>query len=192
MIFLKSLLFIVWNIALGLSLVFLFKWLLFNARPRYIFGKRIPLTPGFFVAKREWVFSKARDLLHDYLDQAANPTTRNGYLSKWLGQIRKFLWEKTEFVGEWKFLPGKLKTTIRTKIVDAFANLATNLLRKTVPRLIEQLRVEHRIDDYDFQFSVDFFYGYFRKYVYKPLIIAFAVLNLIIGIMNMILFLIIA
>lgn len=192
MIFLKSLLFIVWNIALGLSLVYLFKWLLFNAKPRYFFGKRIPLTPGFFVAKREWVFSKALDLLHDYLDQAANPGTRNGYLSKWLGMIRKFLWEKTEFVGEWKFLPGKLKTTIRTKIVDAFANLATNLLRKTVPRMIEQLRVEHRIDELDFQFSVEFFYGYFRKYVYKPLIIAFAALNFLIGIMNMILYLIIA
>lgn len=192
MIFLKSLLFIVWNIALGLSLVYLFKWLLFNAKPRYIFGKRIPLTPGFFVAKREWLFSKARDLLHDYLDQAANLGTRNGYLAKWLGMIRKFLWEKTEFVGEWKFLPGKLKITIRTKIVDAFANLATNLLRKTVPKLIEQLRVEHRIDEYDFQFSVEFFYGYFRKYVYKPLIIAFAALNFLIGIMNMILYLIIA
>ncbi len=192
MIFLKSLIFIVWNIALGLSLVFLFKWLLFNAKARFIFGKRIPLTPGFFVAKREWIFSKARDLLHDYLDQAANLSTRNGYLSKWLGMIRKFLWEKTEFVGEWKFLPGKLKTTIRTKIVEAFAKLATNLLRKTVPKLVEQLRVEPRIDDYDFRFSVEFFYGYFRKYVYKPLIIAFAAANLLIGIMNMILFLIIA
>jgi len=192
MIFLKSLLFIVWNIALGLSLVFLFKWFLFNAKPRFIFGKRIPFTPGFFVAKREWLFSKVRDLLHDYLDQAAHLNTGNGYLVKWLGKIRQFLWQKTDFVQEWKFLPNKLKTTIRTKIVDAFANLATNLLRKTVPRLIEQLRIEHRIDEYDFQFSVEFFYGYFRKYVYKPLIIAFAVLNLIIGIMNMLLFLIIA
>lgn len=192
MIFLKSLLFIAWNMALGLSLVMLFRWLLFNSKPRYIFGKRIPLTPGFFVAKRDWVFGKARDLLHDYLEQAADPMHKTGYLHKWLGKIRQFLWQKTDFVSEWKFLPGKLKTTIRTKIVDSFAGLANNLLRKTVPRLIEQLRVEHRIDDYDFQFSIEFFYGYFRKYVYKPLLIAFAAVNFIIGIMNMILYLIIA
>ncbi len=191
MLFLKSLSFILWNIALGLSLVYLFKWVLFNTKARYIFGKRIPLTPGFLVAKREWLFSKARDILHDYLEQAANPD-RNGYLSKWLKQIRMFLWEKTEFVQEWRFMPAKFKQSIRSKIVDAFVNLAGNLLRKTVPRMIEQLRIEHRIDDFDFQFSIDFFYGYFRKYVYKPLLIAFLAVNFLIGVMNMIFFLIIA
>lgn len=190
MLILKSFSFILWNIALGLSIVYLFKWFLFNSKARYIFGKRIPLTPGFLVAKREWLFSKVRDILHDYLEQANNPD-RNGYLNKWLKQIRMFLWEKTEFVQEWRFLPAKFKQSIRTKIVDAFVNLAGNLLRKTVPRLIEQLRVEHRIDDFDFQFSIDFFYGYFRRYVYKPMLIAFLVVNFIIGIMNMILFLII-
>lgn len=191
MIFLKSLLFIVWNIALGLSIVYMLKWFLFNAKARYVFGKRIPLTPGFLVAKREWLFSKARDILHDYLEQAANPD-RTGYLKKWLKQIHNFLWDKTSFVDDWRFLPAKIKDSIRNKIVDAFVNIASNVLRKTVPRLVEQLRVEHRIDDFDFQFSIDFFYGYFRKYVYKPLLIAFAALNLLIGIMNMILFLIIA
>ncbi|GAB1468503.1 hypothetical protein MASR2M64_12350 [Candidatus Cloacimonadota bacterium] len=192
MLLLKSLLFILWNIALGLSLVYLFKWFLFNSKARYFFGKRIPFTPGFLVRKREWLFNKARDILHDYLEQAANPEMRGGYLNKWLQQIHDFLWEKTEFVQDWRFLPGKLKEGIRNKIVDAFSTLAGNLLRKTVPKMVEQLRVEHRIDDYDFQFSIDFFYGYFRKYVYKPMLIAFMVLNLIIGIMNMILFLIIA
>jgi len=170
----------------------LFKWLLFNAKARYIFGKRIPLTPGFLVAKREWLFSKARDLLHDYLEQAANPTRSNGYLNKWIKQIRMFLWEKTDFVQQWRILPTKLKDNIRNKIVDAFTNLAVNLLRKTVPRMIEQLRVEHRIDDYDYQFSVEFFYGYFRRYVYKPMIYTFIALNFVIGVMNMILFLVIA
>lgn len=192
MIFLKSLSFIVWNIALGLSLVYLFKWLLFNAKARYVFGKRIPLTPGFLVAKREWLFSKARDMLHDYLDQAANPTRNTGYLNKWINQIKIFLWEKTDFVQQWRILPAKLKDNIRNKIVDAFTSLAANLLRKTIPRMIEQLRIEHRIDDYDFQFSIDFFYRYFKKYVYKPLILVFIALNFMIGVMNMILFLVIA
>ena len=192
LIFLKSLSFIVWNIALGLALVYMFKLVLFNKKPRYFLGMRIPLTPGFLVAKREWLFSKARDILHDYLDQAANPMQRDGYLFKWLKQIRLFLWDKTEFVQEWRFLPGKLKESIRNRIVEGFANLAGNLLRKTVPRLIEQLRIEHRIDDYDFQLSIEFFYGYFKRYVYKPMIWAFLVLNFIIGIMNMILYLILA
>lgn len=191
MIFLKSLLFIVWNIVLGISIVLLFKWLLFNVKARYIFGKRIPLTPGFLVAKRDWLFNKAHGLLHDYLDQAADPKRETGYLAKWLEKITDFLWDKTDFVAQWPFIPRKLKEMIRHKIVDSLAGIAENILRKTVPRMVEQYRLEYRIDDFDDQFNIDFFYGYFRKYVYKPMLIAFAAVNLIIGIMNMLLFLII-
>ncbi|MDD2596578.1 MAG: hypothetical protein PHO35_03885 [Candidatus Cloacimonetes bacterium] len=191
MLFLKSLLFIVWNIAWGLSLVYLLKWFLFNPKARYFFGKRVFLTPGFIVRKREWLFVKARDLLHDYLRQAENPRMEDGYLKAWEEKVHDFLWDKTSFVDGWPFLPHKLKHTIRMKIVDAFASMVSGLLRKTVPRLLEQWRVEHRIDDYDFQFSIDFFLKYYNRYFHKYLMYFFIGLNLIIGISNMILFILI-
>lgn len=189
MLFLRSLLFIVWNIALGLMIIYLIRWFLFNPKARYIFGKRVIFTPGFIVSKRDWLFTKARDILHGYLNQAENPKLQDGYLASWERKIHDFLWEKTDFIEGWRFLPAKLKKTIRTKIVEAFCGIASSLLRKTVPRMIEQLRVEHRIDDFDFQFSIDFFRGYYNKYVHKYLMLFFMAINLIIGILNMILFL---
>jgi len=191
MIFLKSLTFILWNIALGTLLVLLLNWLLFNRKARYIFGKKIPLTPGFFVAKRDWLFDKVRSILNDYLDQAAHPYIKDGYLYGWIKKVRQYLWEKTSFVEEWHFLPAKLKLLVRNKIVDAFTAIAESILRKTVPRMVERLQIEHRIDEFDIQFSVDFFYSYFKRYVYKPMLLIFAGLNLLIGIMNMVWFLII-
>lgn len=191
MILLKSLTFILWNIALGTLLVLLLNWLLFNRKARYIFGKKIPLTPGFFVAKRDWLFDKVRSILNDYLDQAAHPYIKDGYLYGWIKKVRQYLWEKTSFVEEWHFLPAKLKLLVRNKIVDAFTAIAESILRKTVPRLVERLQIEHRIDEFDIQFSVDFFYSYFKRYVYKPMLLIFAGLNLLIGIMNMVWFLII-
>ncbi|HNV62062.1 MAG TPA: hypothetical protein PLU05_02115 [Candidatus Cloacimonas acidaminovorans] len=191
MIFLKSLTFILWNIALGTLLVLLLNWLLFNRKARYLFGKKIPLTPGFFVAKRDWLFDKVRSILHDYLDQAAHPYLKDGYLYGWIKKVRQYLWEKTSFIDEWRFLPAKLKLLVRNKIVDAFTAIAESILRKTVPRLVEQLQIEHRIDEFDIQFSVDFFYGYFKRYVYKPMLLICAGLNLLIGILNMVWFLII-
>ena len=191
MIFLKSLTFILWNIALGTLLVLLLNWLLFNRKAKYIFGKKIPLTPGFFVAKRDWLFDKARSILNDYLDQAAHPYIKDGYLYGWIKKVRQYLWEKTSFVDEWHFLPAKLKLLVRNKIVDAFTAIAESILRKTVPRMVERLQIEHRIDEFDIQFSVDFFYSYFKRYVYKPMLLIFAGLNLLIGIMNMVWFLII-
>jgi len=191
MIFLKSLTFILWNIALGTLLVLLLNWLLFNRKARFLFGKKIPLTPGFFVAKRDWLFDKVRSILHDYLDQAAHPYLKDGYLYGWIKKVRQYLWEKTSFIDEWRFIPAKLKLLVRNKIVDAFTAIAESILRKTVPRLVEQLQIEHRIDEFDIQFSVDFFYGYFKRYVYKPMLLICAGLNLLFGILNMVWFLII-
>lgn len=190
MIFLKSLMFILWNVAIGLSLVYLLKWFLFNARPRKIFGWKIPLTPGFLVRKRDWLFSKARDLLHDYLRQAESAVNKNGYLARWEKMIYDVIWEKTSFIDEWAFLPGSFKSKIHAKLSDMAKGIASSILRKTVPHLIEEWRIEHRIDEYDFQFSIEFFYGYFRKYVYKPLLLTFLAINFLIGLSNMILYLI--
>lgn len=189
MLFLKSLLFIVWNIALGLPLVYFLQWFLFNAKARYIFGKRCFLTPGLIVRKREWLFSKVRYLLHDYLRQAEDQHLAEGYLKDWECRIQEFLWEKSDFIESWRFMPTKLKQSIRTKLVDAVAAMASKLLRNTVPRLLEQWRVEHRIDDCDFQFSVEFFRKYYNQYVHRYLVYFILVINTVIGIANMILYL---
>ncbi|MDY0325535.1 MAG: hypothetical protein RBQ87_05080 [Candidatus Cloacimonadaceae bacterium] len=191
MLFLQSLLFIVWNIVLGLLVITFVKWLLFNPKPLFIFGKKVWLTPGFIVRKRDWLFNKARFFLHDYLRQAENPRNDDGYLANWEQKAHDFLWGKTEFVDGWRFMPAKLKAGIRKKIVDAFAGMVSKLLRKTIPRLAEQLRVEHRIDDFDDQFSMDFIRKYYNRYVHKYLIYFFIAINFIIGVANMILYLII-
>jgi uncharacterized membrane protein YheB (UPF0754 family) len=192
MLFLKSLLFIVWNIALGTLLIYSIKWFLFNPKQRKIFGMRNPLTPGFLVRKREWLFTKARDMLQDYLRQATDRSIKNGYLNKWEEQVWQAAWSKTEFVDGWALLPGGVKKKIHDTMANVVRDLASKVLRKTVPHFIEQWQVENRIDEFDEKFGIEFFYKYFRQYVYKPLMIAVAAINLLIGILNMILFLIIA
>jgi len=190
MIFLKSLIFIVWNIALGFAVLGAVHWLLFNKKALFVFGKKIPLTPGFIVSKRDWLFNKARDILHDYLEQSE--ATKNGYLAKWEKIIFDAVWEKTAFIDGWRYVPKNIKDRLHTGIATAIRDVARNILRKMIPRLIEQYRLEMHIDKYDLQFSIDFFYRYFRKYIYKPLWYTFLGLNTLIGIMNMILYLIIA
>nr|MDK2850710.1 hypothetical protein [Candidatus Cloacimonadota bacterium] len=191
MLFLRSLLFIVYNMALGLAVIYLLRWFLFNPKPRVVFGKRCIFTPGYLVRKRDWLFEKVRFILHDYLRQAENPDIKDGYLAKWEDIVRSFLWGKTDFVDSWIIIPKKIKAGIRKKIVDGFSAIVSRFLRKMVPRLLEQWRVEHRIDDYDFQFSMDFFRKYYNRYVHKYLVYLFLIINFIIGVENMILYLII-
>ncbi|MFW5627842.1 MAG: hypothetical protein ACOCG6_01230 [Candidatus Cloacimonadaceae bacterium] len=188
MLFLKSLIFIPWNILLGMIVLWILRWILFNPKPIYIFKKKCFLTPGFLVRKRDWLFNKARDLLFDYLHQAENANLKDGYLAKWEKKVHDFIWEKSEFVSEWRFLPAKFKQSIRRKITDGFTKIASNFLRKRVPRLAEQWRIEHRIDDYDFQFSMDFFRDIYNRYVHKFMVLGFLAINLLIGINNLILY----
>lgn len=191
MIFLKSLLFIVWNIAIGVFLINLVRWALFNLKSRFVFGVHIPLTPGFLIAKRDWVFNKVRAILHDFLDQVDSPRTF-GYLSKWEKLVFDTVWEQVQFIDEWKLLPRLWKTKIRTFIAQIIKDIVTKVLRQLIPKMIEQLQVEHRIDDFDEQFSSKIIRQYYNQYVHKYLIYFVMALNLLIGISNMILYLIIA
>lgn len=190
MIALKSISFILWNMLLGTLILLSIDWLLFNKKSRKFLWWHIPLTPGFVVKKRDWLFNKARDMLHDYLEQAENKRDKTGYLSKWERQVRQFVFEKAEFVNGWPLLPQKLKDKIRNMLADSVKEIASKILRRTIPHLIEQWRVEHRIDEFDTKFDIDFLKKYWRKYVLKYSLWFFWVANFLIGIMNMIWYLI--
>lgn len=192
MIFLKSLTFILWNIALGLLIINLLRWFLFNHKSRFIFGMHIPLTPGFLVAKRDWVFNKVRAILHDYLDQADRISDSFGYLAKWEKLVFDTIWEKAKFVDGWKLLPRSWKHKIRTMIAQASKDIARKILRQVIPKLIELMQIEHRIDDFDEQFSNKIIRQYYNKYVHKYLLYFFLAVNFLIGISNMIWYIIIA
>ena len=190
MIFLKSLIFILWNVAFGYAALVSVKWFLFNPRPVFVFRKKLLFTPGFLVRKRDWIFDKARDLLQNYLDQAESQ--KAGYLAKWEKAVFEAVWEKTQFVEGWKLVPKSIKEKIHMMISTAIRDVVRNILRKTIPRMIEQYRLEMQLDDYDDKFSIDFFQRYFTRYIYKPLLIVVLAVNILIGISNMVLYLIIA
>jgi len=192
MIFLKSLTFILWNMAIGTIIVLKVDWLLFNLKRRKFLGIHIPFTPGFVVSKREWVFNKARDILHDYLEQAEDKLRKNGYLAKWERLVRDTVYDKTNFVDEWMFLPRKWKDKIHDLIANSVKDIVSKILRRTVPHFVEQWRIEHRIDEFDEQFNAEFLRKYWRKYVLKYMLYAILAINFLIGITNLIWFLIIA
>lgn len=192
-VFLKSLLFIFWNVLIGTSIILLLRWLLFNLRSRFVFGLHIPLTPGFIVAKRDWLFNKVRAILHDYLEQADRISDNFGYLSKWEKLVFEAVYAKlTTEVEDWKFIPRVWEEKIKSSIARAAEEIVRKILRKTIPKLIEQLQIENRIDDFDEKFNSRFLRQYYNQYVHKYLLYLFVAVNFLIGITNMILYWLIA
>ncbi len=188
--FLKSLTFILWNIALGLAIIYTIKWFLFNTRQRRFLGMCIPLTPGFVVRKRDWLFNKVRDILHEYLEQANDLPNKEGYLAKLERMVFDEVWKKTTFVSGWKLMPRQWKKQIREYIAQAVQNVIRRILRKIIPDLVAKYRLEHRIDEFDELFNSEVIYSYFHRYVYRYIRYFIIGINLLIGVANMIWYLI--
>jgi len=181
---------VVVNIALAMFLAYLSKWVLFNPKPKKFLGWHIPLTPGFIVSKRNQIFAKIYDTLQDYLNQAENPDLREGYLYEWEEQVRLSALEQVSFIDKVPLLPAGCKSKIKNAMANSAKNTVSFILRRTVPQLMEKFQLEHKLEQLDAKISSEVIYGYFREYIYKPLLIAAAVAGLLIGIINMVLYLI--
>ncbi|HPW25351.1 MAG TPA: hypothetical protein PLR70_06025, partial [Candidatus Syntrophosphaera thermopropionivorans] len=149
-----------------------------------------PLTPGFIVSKRNQIFAKIYDTLQDYLNQAENPDLREGYLYEWEEQVRLSALERVSFIDKVPLLPAGCKSKIKNAMANSAKNTVSFILRRTVPQLMEKFQLEHKLEQLDAKISSEVIYGYFRQYIYKPLLIAAAVAGLLIGVINMVLYLI--
>lgn len=173
-------------------LILFARWLLFNTKNRYIFGIHIPLTPGILISKRDWAFNKVRAILHDYLRQAESLSDNYGYLAKWEKLVYETVMENAKFMDDWVLVPNKWKEKIKEMLAKAAKGIANKVLRQLIPHLIEQLQFENKIDEFDEMFSGIIIREYYNKYVHHYLIKFFLIVNFLIGISNMILYLIIA
>ncbi len=191
-IFLKGLLFIVCNMLVAFILVYAFKMILFRPKPIKFFGKKIPITQGYLVRKRNWVFYKLRLLLNDYLHQAQDESYPDGYLKRWEQNIHDAVMDKIISMGELNFLPRKWRDKLSNLIANAVLNLVKQFLHKFVPFVISTYHLHSYIDLLDKKLDIDILIHYFNRFIYKPVLYIFLAISFLIGLGNMILFWILA
>jgi uncharacterized membrane protein YheB (UPF0754 family) len=191
MTFLKSLLFIVFNVVLAYCLVCIIKFILFRPRqPKFWFKKQIPLTPGLVPKYRNILMEKIEVSLHDYLTACQN-YSQNNMISDWEDQIYEKAWQRLASLEEIKFLPSFIKTKLRHSVALLVFEITRGFLRSFVPFLLQKLNVKHYIALLDEKISLEILEEYFNKYVYKYMLIVVLSFYFLIGIANMIFFLII-
>jgi hypothetical protein len=187
-VFIKVLIILAVNIGLGLSIAEILRFFLLNQSRRKIMIGSFPLTPGFIIRKREWVLNKAYDLLNDYLDQAEG--NKEGYLKKWEDKVYGFIYEHMNWVNKAGILPEAFRIKIRNFSGNIAKGMASKLLRSFVPHLIEQYKIENKLDLVAAKIEVDVIIGYYNRYVHEYLNKFNLVFFGLIGIVNVITFLI--
>ncbi len=191
MIFLKSLTFILFNVFIGFLIVFIIKmFLFFPKRPIYISGKRIPGSPGFLFRKKEWLIKRLKKLLYEYLKDTVSESEETK-IARWEQKAYRDTWDKLEFLDNIRFLPQNIREKIRHFISLIVFEIIKQFLRSFVPFLMKKYQVEKYIEILDNKLDMNLILEYFNKYIYKYMLIISLSLYFLIGLGNMIFYLII-
>ncbi len=191
MVFLKSLLFLLYNLGWGFLIPFSIKSILFFPSSKWtISGKDVPLTPGLIYRKKIWLINRMHGLLDDYLN-ACRSSDRNTKVAQWEQKTFDKAWDVLEFFDRLVLIPRVIRDWLRHFFAMIAYELVKQFLRTFIPYLMERYKVRSYIQLADQKLDVDILKGYYNRYIYKFMLIFFLGLNFLIGLGNMIVYLII-
>ena len=191
MVFLKSLVFILINVLCGYLFVYTIKFILFYPRTKkYIFNKKIPFTPGLIPRKKDWLINKVETLLRDYL-RDCKINTEKSRVTRWENKVFKKAWNKCEYVEKIKYLPGFIKEKLHYICSLLAYEFAKQFLRDFVPYLMERYNIKQYINLADKKIDIDTIRDFYNKYIYKYSLYIVLTFFGLMGLLNMLIYLII-
>lgn len=166
---LKCLIFLGINIGFGLLFLYLFKWFFFLSKPVYIFGKKMPLTPGLLHRKKKWLINKLYQIIKEYLQFAMDEMDRYNYLARFEDKLNKQYQDFVSPLLDNVPLPRFLKTKFEKWIFSFGKMLIRKLLRSFIPWIIEQADLQGKVQLLDDKLDIFMIERYFNEYVFKYL-----------------------
>lgn len=192
MVYLKPVFIILWNMLPGFLVTYLIKQALFfpEREKRFANGRKIPFTPGLAYKAKNRLISKLERLVQDYLNDVRN-SKEASRLSRWEDEVFKKAWDKCEFIEKIRLLPHKWKESIRFFLASVVYQLVKQFLRSFVPYLMEHYEVGKYIEMINKKIDMDIIRSYFEKYIYRYLMYLVLAIGFIIGLWNVIIYLIV-
>ena len=172
-------------------MVFIIKAFLFIPRKeKRLFGTRVIGTPAFAYRKKIWLIRKLDKMLLDYIRDSRDES-QNSRVTKWEQDAFKKAWDKFEFLEKIKFLPRVLIEKIRYFLSVLVFEIVKQFLRTFIPYLMEKYEVKKYIQLLDKKLDMEIIRSYFNRYVYKYMLIVSLTFFSLIGLGNMVIYLIV-
>jgi len=155
------------NIGLGLGLSGLIYNFFFCSKTKYIFGRKIPFTPGLIYRKKKWLIKKLNGIINDYIKYASDENLHNNYLASFERKIQKNIHNGLKEFFTKKLIP----EFVRKKLVNWSDSLSVFLVKKItrelVPYIIFSADISGKIELLNQKLDIDLLKKYFDEYVYK-------------------------
>ena len=160
---------------------------------KYIFGKSVPLTPGFAYKFKAKLLSFLEEKYSGYLYDFKNldDIKSESIARKWKLAIMDFYETKFSFKNHFSFIPSFFKESADNIIYSFLSEFISQLFKDFIPYLVEKYNIHKYIDTVDMKIDVSVLSDYFFKY-YKYVLIFSSIIGLLIGLFNALLFLIFA
>jgi len=190
LIALKALLILLANMGIGCFWAWIVMAFLFlPKKQKRLFGKPVPFTPGLLRRKKIWLVNRAYRYLDDYLNAAMNDADTQSVVARWEQKARAWMEQKLDGLQTTRRLPAAVGRAVGKVLADVVEEIARQLLRDFVPYLVEHYRVRHYIDLADKLVDVEVIYRFANRYVFKYIYFFMLGLCGLIGLFNVIVFL---
>ena len=191
MIFLKALLIFLLNFLLVYPFAYIIRAFFFHPHEKkYLFKRHVPFTPALLYRWKNWIFDKIRGYLNEFFRECED--------SDYKGRIREFeekvynaTWEKIEVVHKLRYVPGFIKRQIQIIVSQIAYQFVSYFIRTFIPYLIEEYGLESYVDILEIKLDIKVLEGYYNRYFNKLIFYASLPLFFLLGIYNMLIYLII-
>ena len=190
---LKALLVLLVNTGFGYLISTCFHFFFFNPRKIVLFKRyHLPLTPGLVYRKKKHLMDYLHKLVNDYFEYANRDYREKNILSEYENRvfIELFPLVCNFFERGWipEFLQGYLHEFIQKTLWTAIRKFSRTIL----PRFLCDWHIYTKLDLLDLKLDVKFIESYFNEYFYKYFLYFNIFFLSIVGVLNMVMFLILA
>ncbi|MDD4156115.1 MAG: hypothetical protein WC234_01990 [Endomicrobiaceae bacterium] len=189
----KALIILTVNIGLGYLLSYCFNAFFFFPKKLYFLGKyQVPFTPGLLHRKKKLLITYLSGKLYEYNQYVHSEYFEKNFLTDFENKIFDEIYPYVKNFMSRNWMPDFLKTKIEYLMADLVWMLIYKLTRTIIPKLLRDHQAEKQILLLDLKLDIYKLKELFDEYVYKYLLYFNLAFFTVIGIINTILFILLA
>lgn len=181
------------NIGFGYLITYSFHFFLFYPRKICLFGKYpLKFTPGLLFRKKKQLIDYLKKIMADYYDYVSRDYFDKNLLTEYENKIYNEIFPHIKKFVTKEWLPSFISDRINNLLSDLTWMIIYQLSRNILPQILREVQVERKIDILDMKMDIFKVREYFEEYVYKYLLYFNLTFFAVVGVINMIVFWILA
>ena len=190
-IFIKCLVIVLINISLGWLISYLWHFYLFYPRKIFLFGK-YPFfySPGLLYRGKQKLIKYLHQKLNEYLEYAKSDYGNVNFLTEFEKNAYNEIFPYIKKFINIDWLPSFLTNRINEVLSSILWIVIRHLTRGVIPRIFIELQVECKIDLLDIKLDINMLKKMFEQHIYKYFMWFNMCFLGLVGLINMIVFLI--